>query len=163
MYTLSSLSTTRQMTQNDLDALAFGLLISVIWEQLQTLFKNSSLHCVLAWLMSQCPLRQDDFIVLLTLCLMSRWATVTCTVWERRKGFLAEWWCPSSTLQLTGCLLDMWSTRTRAAPTEWIQRRSVDYCSFIRSVFFSLLCGSRSVCSLRSFQRLFHVMTMTGQ
>lgn len=97
--------------------------------------------------MSQCPLRQDDFIVLLTLCLMSRWVTVTCTVWERRKGFLAEWWCPSSTLQLTGCLLDMWSTRTRAAPTDLIQRRSVDYCT-LHSPFFSLLCCSWLACSL---------------
>lgn len=54
---------------------------------------------------------------------LSRWAIVTFTVWERRRGSPAGWWCPSSTLQSIGCLPATWSTRTRAVQTSGIQMR----------------------------------------
>ncbi len=79
---------------------------------------------------------------------MSRWATVTCTVWGRRRDSLAGWWCPSSTPQWTGCLLATWSTRTRVALTNWIQRRSVD---FLLLSYFILYCFIHSIIRLFFF------------
>lgn len=106
------------------DVLFLLRMLKWTWIHYEKGYVSHSVNCMLACNLYIYFLRPQ----LILFCLpMPRWATVTCTVWGRRRGFPAGWWCPSSTPLLTGCHLATWSTRTRAAQTNWIQRRSVNF------------------------------------